>query len=112
MTQLIAIGFWADHKDPSWPDPPEFTAPDLDQAKSRQAACYLDQGTVVHVWRGWSQCRICGYDRNGNSDLSNGTYLWPEGLAPTSASITSNSPRSSSLTSPPGSTRIAQRPGR
>ena len=81
MAQLIAIGFWTDRKHPSWPGQQEFIDPDLDEAESRQVARYLDQGTIVRVWRGWSHCRICGYDRNGDSDLSDGTYLWPEGLA-------------------------------
>ncbi len=79
MRQLTAIGFWADYEHPGWPDPREFIAPDADEDESREIASYLDRGVVVQVWRGWSRCRICGYDRNGHADLTDGTYLWPEG---------------------------------
>lgn len=46
-----------------------------------EVARYLDQGTIVEVYRGWSHCRICGFERNGHADLTDGTYVWPEGLA-------------------------------
>lgn len=81
MTRLIAIGFWADHQHPDWPDPRGLIAPDRDEDESREVAAYLDRGTMVQVWRGWSHCRICGHGQNGHADLTDGTYLWPEGLA-------------------------------
>lgn len=81
MARLIAIGFWADYSHPSWPDPRELVNHDADERERREVADYLDRGTKVQVYRGWSYCRICGYDRNGDADLSDGTYLWPEGLA-------------------------------
>jgi len=81
MTQLIAIGFWADYTHPSWPDPRELVNRNTDECERREVADYLDRGLVIQVYRGWSYCRICGYDRNGHADLSDGTYLWPEGLA-------------------------------
>jgi hypothetical protein len=80
MTQLIAVGFWVDDRHPDWPDPHELIAPDLSQDESREVASYLDRGIVVQLWRGWSHCRICD-DKNGHADLTDGTYLWPEGLA-------------------------------
>lgn len=30
---------------------------------------------------GYSPCRLCGLASNGNLDLTDGTYIWPEGLA-------------------------------
>lgn len=35
----------------------------------------------MRLWRGWSHCRICRYDKNGHGDLTDGTYLWLEGFA-------------------------------
>jgi hypothetical protein len=81
MTRLIAVGLWADYAHPSWPDPRELVNRDADDRERREVADYLDRGIVIEVSRGWSHCRICGYDRNGHADLSDGTYLWPEGLA-------------------------------
>jgi hypothetical protein len=30
---------------------------------------------------GYSTCRICGDYRNGDRELTDGVYLWPQGLA-------------------------------
>jgi hypothetical protein len=81
MARLIAVGFWADYAHPCWPDPHELVDHDYGVSERQDVAGYLERGDVVEVYRGWSWCRICGYDRNGHADLSDGTYLWPEGLA-------------------------------
>jgi hypothetical protein len=81
MTRLIAVGFWADYAHPSWPDPRELVVLNTDERERLEVADYLDRGIVVEVYRGWSDCRICGSDRNGHADLSDGTYRWPEGLS-------------------------------
>ena len=65
MTRLIAIGFWADYQHPLWPDPRDLVDPGTDEGERREVADYLDRGIVIEVYRGWSHCRICGYDRNG-----------------------------------------------
>jgi hypothetical protein len=41
---------------------------------------YLRRGFVVRACMGYSPCRICGR-ANGSLELSDGTYVWPEGLA-------------------------------
>jgi hypothetical protein len=79
MTRLIAIGFWADFTHPSWPDPKELVDQDIDVRERQEVAGYLDRGIVHEVYRGWSYCRFCD-DQNGCADLSDGVYLWPEGL--------------------------------
>jgi hypothetical protein len=81
MTRLIAVGFWADYAHPSWPDPRELVVLNTDERERLEVADYLDRGIVVEVYRGWSDCRICGSDRNGHADLTDGTYRWPEGLS-------------------------------
>ncbi len=42
-------------------------------------ALYLQGGTIVRSYMGFSLCRICG-EQNGNNEMSDGTYVWPEGL--------------------------------
>ena len=81
MAPLIAIGFWADYSHPYWPHPRELVNGDADEREREELAGYLDRGIIVAVYRGWSDCRICGYNQNGHADLSDGAYLWPEGLA-------------------------------
>jgi len=80
MTQLIAIGFWADFTHSSWPDPKELVDQNIDARERQEVADYLARGIVHEVYRGWSYCRFCD-EQNGSADLSDGTYLWPEGLA-------------------------------
>ena len=41
---------------------------------------YLESGTFVRRSRGFSTCRICG-EPNGSKEYTDGTFLWPEGLA-------------------------------
>lgn len=58
---------------------PHATAWDPD-TKARVVA-HLYRGTVLHSWCGWSSCRICGKANNGSTCLTDGTWIWPEGLA-------------------------------
>lgn len=41
---------------------------------------YLRSGCVQRVQMGFSTCRFCGQP-NGTAELTDGAYLWPEGLA-------------------------------
>ena len=41
---------------------------------------YLRSGNIISYYRGFSLCRICG-NTNGFTDLTDGTWIWPEGLA-------------------------------
>ena len=50
-------------------------------AEERESvAAYLDAAPAVRSFRGYSPCRICGIN-NGSAERSDGSYLWPEGLA-------------------------------
>lgn len=45
-------------------------------------AGYLDRGVHVEQYRGSSWCRFfCGLTHNGSSELSDGEWVWPDGLA-------------------------------
>lgn len=41
---------------------------------------YFSSGTRVRQYMGYSRCRFCG-EMNGSAELTDGTYIWPEGLA-------------------------------
>lgn len=47
---------------------------------SRRVADYLDSGVYAGGYRGYSQCRIC-MKLNGSRELTDGTWVWPEGLS-------------------------------
>ena len=49
-----------------------------------RVSVYLDSGVVCAEWRGLSFCRFdCGVDARsmGYRDLTDGTWIWPEGLS-------------------------------
>ena len=48
-----------------------------------QVLAYFDAGHVVTSSLGWSTCRCCGISGSemGDSDLTDGTWVWPEGLS-------------------------------
>jgi hypothetical protein len=39
----------------------------------------LENGLVALAFMGYSECRLCGA-QNGNLELTDGGYVWPEGL--------------------------------
>jgi hypothetical protein len=42
---------------------------------------YLEHGMRAEQYRGYSWCRICGFEDNGSAEFTDGTYIWPTGLA-------------------------------
>lgn len=76
---LHRIGYWAHARAPL-PDPSLHV--DLDPAADDldDVAEYLERGFVVARFMGPSLCRICGC-RNGANDLSDGVFIWPQGLS-------------------------------
>jgi len=83
---LIQVGFWKDTKalfDLSGnPDPRELSNPAWYEGWAEPIAQYLDSGKVVESWLGCSYCRFgCKNVDMGSRDLSDGAYLWPEGLS-------------------------------
>jgi hypothetical protein len=72
---LRLIGYWDDRLHVC-----DFVRSDADPAAQRMVVAYLRSGTVVAVSAGFSVCRICRI-RNGSSELTDGDFVWPEGLA-------------------------------
>lgn len=82
--ELRYIGYWrsmdrrrtrdtaphpADHVDPAWA-----------QAERNMVGAYLRRGRVFYGWLGSSTCRICGLRPNGTTCMTDGVWVWPEGL--------------------------------
>jgi hypothetical protein len=80
MKTLTVIGYWRSTSEPQWPDPNEFVDEAWDNAEREAVASYLEGGRVPGIQLGYSRCRLCGCE-NGCAELTDGTYLWPEGLS-------------------------------
>jgi hypothetical protein len=80
MTLLRLIGYWRSDEQPSWPNAKDFVDPLWRDDERRLVVRYLAAGPTDRVHRGCSDCRFCG-EQNGNRELTDGTYLWPQGLA-------------------------------
>lgn len=80
-TKLIVIGYW-DGPDTSgpWPDVQRFIDPTWDEDERDFIADYLRMGFVSRAYMGYSICRVCGKRDNGDLELTDGTYVWPDGL--------------------------------
>jgi hypothetical protein len=49
------------------------------ESERMNVASYLERGLVTCAFAGLSPCRFCGTG-NGSAELTDGVYLWPEGL--------------------------------
>jgi hypothetical protein len=82
--ELIGIGFWVRTlKDDLLPAPHELVG-SMSDAMRIKIADYLSAGLKLTQYRGYSWCRFdCGIDSAsmGSWDLTDGKWLWPEGLA-------------------------------
>lgn len=92
QTGLRYVGYWASSADPEadrylqqhglelpWPE--DFVCSDWGDDVRAVVLEHLRGGEPVEYWRGNSTCRFgCDID-NGSRDLSDGTYVWPEGFA-------------------------------
>ena len=79
------IGFWRRHKNEDCEDnlpwPEDFIDEEQSECFINMVAGYLDSGSIRERYMGQAYCRICNTWGNGSADLSDGTYVWPEGLS-------------------------------
>lgn len=98
MSTLRGIGYWVDLRTtdegvagprqhslaPVLPDPRRLVEVLGRQEPDRRVLTYLSTGHVYRAHVGYSYCRFgCGLHdiETGTTDLTDGTWVWPEGLA-------------------------------
>lgn len=79
-SELILIGYWQGRGAEKWPDPGRFIDLGWDLDEREFVGRYLSRGLVARSYMGYSPCRFCGKN-NGALELSDGVYVWPEGLS-------------------------------
>lgn len=86
-TGLLFMGYWRsmDRRRKRDPDlyPLDLVDPTWDLTIRSRVVEHLRAGSVWHTWVGSSTCRFCGKRPNGNTCLTDGVFVWPEGLAHT-----------------------------
>lgn len=75
-----AIGYWHSEEQPGLPDPAWFKDNNWDKTEKQAVIDYLKKGETVVEYRGWSWCRFGCSGAYGSADLTDGTYIYPEGL--------------------------------
>ena len=79
---LRLIGYWRDAAGTrDWPNVRDFIDEGWDDDERIGVGLYLQNGLVARAWMGCSPCRLCENATNGSLDLTDGVYVWPEGLA-------------------------------
>lgn len=74
------LGFWHGPGEPPLPHPADLVDPHWDSVERELVIRHLREGWIVSWCMGSSSCRLCGKPDNGSTELSDGYYLWPEGL--------------------------------
>lgn len=83
--KLRAIGYWKGFgEDRRFPNPKSLIDPAGEHPQRDKIIAYLRGGIPQISWLGYSSCRFaCGVPDSemGTLDLSDGTWIWPQGLA-------------------------------
>lgn len=79
---LILIGYWHSLFEPHYPDPAWFIDPNWDAEEKQRVIDHLKAGQKMpYAQMGFSWCRFrCGINNLGAAELTDGKYVWPEGL--------------------------------
>ncbi len=80
MGTLIRIGYWQAEATDGWPDVTAFIDASWNADDRERVVDHLRHGSLARAYMGFSTCRVCGA-RNGSLELTDGKYIWPEGLA-------------------------------
>lgn len=82
MAPLSLIGYWRAEGDSTsvYPDPRNWVDAEWDEVERDATWFYFATGTLFRTYMGYSPCRFCGIN-NGAVEYTDGTYVWPEGLA-------------------------------
>ena len=82
MTALQLIGYWRGENDTNakYPHPSDWVDWRWDDDERALTGSYFAAGTLFRACMGLSPCRICARP-NGAAEYTDGTFVWPEGLA-------------------------------
>ena len=75
--KLIPVGYWWSEQEPELPMPDSNDFVEHEE----EIILYLRSAKEINQYRGSSTCRICGDQRNGSREHTDGVYIWPQGLA-------------------------------
>jgi len=79
--KLKPAGFWSTGKDSLLPHPDDLRDRAWNPKERRAVIAYLRSGQVHQQWMGSSYCRCgCEEPTPGGADLTDGVWVWPEGL--------------------------------
>ena len=79
---LIPIGYWHSEENDGPPHPQTLVSWTWQFGRRWRIIRYLRNGSEYIQFRGWSYCRIgCWRTMLGTKDLTDGVWVWPEGLA-------------------------------
>jgi hypothetical protein len=81
QVKLIEVGYWARPADlwRRFPLVDDFIDPAWSPTERAKVIQYLLRGRRHEAYMGMSTCRLCDQD-NGCLDLTDGVYVWPDGL--------------------------------
>ena len=74
------IGYWHASEDVQFPHPQSLVDPLWEQDRRSQIVSYLNHGSSFLDYMGYSYCRF-GCGNLGSTELTDGTWAWPEGLS-------------------------------
>jgi hypothetical protein len=79
---LREVGFWAGNgpENDKYPRVETTVDPSWQYRERITVLNHLQHGKVHAQYKGPSACRVCGVS-TGSRDFTDGTYVWPEGLA-------------------------------
>ena len=81
LIKLTAIGYWKSCYQPELPDPADFINSDWDSNERKKVIEHLQKSPTIAEWMGISWCRFrCGEINLGAKCLTDGVYIYPEGL--------------------------------
>lgn len=76
---LRNVGYWKTEEHLDYPEPADLIDFSWSEASRCDVANYLTHGLIAGSWAGIAKCRICKTSL-GFRDLSDGVFVWPEGL--------------------------------
>ncbi len=83
LMRLSALGFWVSQAEPQFPHPRDFVGVHESGHAMERLTTYLGSGYPLTSYMGFSFCRFgcLASPEMGSSDLTDGIWVWPEGLS-------------------------------